>query len=209
MKPREWILAPVAAALAVAAFAVSAAAQQAEPPAVRSMTRRQLEAEVTAGREFITNGAVEASRPAGCVAAENRQFDFWLGEWDVSLTGQESIIAESSITLVAQGCAILEHWRPFQGGHGHSISSYDSQDHKWHQEYVGGGGRRSQMAGAFADGMMNFDILPGANAQPGPRRRMLLQQLDPNTVRQWGEIERDGAWQPTFDLTYRRRPGPQ
>lgn len=119
------------------------------------------------------------------------------------------MIAENTITALAQGCIVMENWRPFQGAHGYSISAYDQNDHKWHQEYAGAGGRRTHMRGDFADGLMRMDIeaLPTPGARASVRSRMSYEQIDANTVRQWGEALRDGQWQVTFDLTYRRRPG--
>jgi hypothetical protein len=156
------------------------------------------------------DGAVPAKRPAGCTSTESRQFDFWLGEWDVSPTGQSVILAESTISLHAQGCVILENWRPFQGAQGLSINSFDVTDQLWHQEYVDASGARSPYSGRFAAGVMRLDDLRPAppNAPAGLRRRMNFQALDPNTVRQWGEASADAReWKVTWDLTYRRRAG--
>ncbi len=199
--------------LAVApALAQQPQAQQ--PPAVESMSRQQLRDEVTRLRPIVNNRMVQPRRPAGCTSAEARQFDFWLGEWDVSPSQVTSgaIIAESSITSVAQGCVMMEHWRPFAGAHGHSINSYDATDQKWHQSYADATGLRTDYAGTFHDGAMYLDMLnppPSANgAAPAPQR-MNFQALDANTVRQWGESfdAATNAWTITFDLTYRRRAG--
>lgn len=197
------------AVLIAAMFASPAVHAQQSPQPVTRMSRSALEAELTAARPLVADGGVQASRLPGCLAPENHQLDFWIGEWDVSITGRDDVVAESSIRSVAQGCVVLEEWRPFQGPHGHSISIYDASDGKWHQEYAGGGGRRSHMIGAFADGVMVMDISGGLppGAPANLRRRMSYQQIDADSVRQWGEVERDGQWQITFDLTYRRRPG--
>lgn len=42
-----------------------------------------------------------------------RQFDFWLGEWDVEAAGAK--VAHSSIQSLADGCIILENWMPLAG----------------------------------------------------------------------------------------------
>ena len=180
------------------------------PPDPASMDRAALEAEVRAARPLIQNGGVTPQRPAGCSSADSRQFDFWLGEWDVSPTGQSFLVAESTISVVAQGCAILENWRPLQGPHGYSINSYDSSDKLWHQEYVDASGVRAPYVGGVTDGIMHMDNLGSLppNAPPGLKRRMSFQALDANAVRQWGESSRDGKeWNISWDLTYRRRPG--
>lgn len=189
-----------------------ALAQQPALPDPKKMERGELEAELRNARPLINNGAVNAKRPAGCTDAASRQFDFWLGEWDVSPTGQVFVLAESTISLHAQGCVILENWRPFQGAQGLSINSYDPSDQFWHQAYVDASGERSPYRGRFDAGVMRMDDLRPAppNSPAGFRRRMNFQALDANTVRQWGESSTDGiSWRVTWDLTYRRRAGTQ
>lgn len=198
-------------ALGSPVFAQSAG--QAQLPAPENMSRQQLRDEVTRLRRMTQGGAVLPNRPEGCVASENRQFDFWLGEWDVSPSGSPTgaVVAESSISMHDQGCVMIEYWRPFNGAHGHSINIYDSTDQKWHQTWADATGRRTEYAGTFHDGAMYLDNLSGAGpgAAPGARARMNFQALDPNTVRQWGENfdPATNAWTVVWDLTYRRRAG--
>lgn len=194
-----------------ALIAVSAAAQTppAPPAPVSGMDRPALEAELTAARPLVRSRGVNPGRPPGCTAPEHRQFDFWLGEWDVSPSGQTFVIAESLISLRAQGCILVEDWRPLGGAHGYSINMYDRVEGRWRQDYGDATGRRSPYSGVFEDGVMRLDDLgpKPPNAPEDFRRRMNFQSLDADTVRQWGEDYRDGRWVTTWDLTYRRRPG--
>ncbi len=203
------------AVLMVATLSAPSFAQTPSPqPDPAAMSRQQLRDEVTRLRAIVQGRAVLPQRPAGCANPENRQFDFWLGEWDVSPSGLASgvTIAESSITLEDQGCVILEEWRPFGGGHGHSLNIYDSTDQKWHQTWADSNGRRTEYAGTLdGGGVLRFDDLSntGPGAQAGSRARMNFQRIDDNTVRQWGERfdAATNAWVATWDLTYRRRTG--
>lgn len=175
----------------------------AQPTPPRSMSRRDLESEVTTLRSIVNNHAVLAQRPDYCGASEDRQFDFWVGEWDVSGTGHQAIVAESTITLADQGCLVLENWRPFSGGSAHSISVYDHAQHHWRQFYAGAGSPPGEYIGTLGDdGVLRFDISSGPQ-----RQRMNYQRISANAVRQWGERydEATHAWAPTWDLTYRRR----
>ncbi len=200
---------------AIALFSVlaigSVAAQPAPAPlpAPREMSRSALQAEVAASRPLVQNGAVTPMRPSGCVSTENRQFDFWAGEWDVTPTGQTFVLGESTISVVAQGCVIMEYWRPFQGAEGRSINIFDPTDRLWHQEYADATGLRTPFRGSFQDGVMRLDNLGPvpAGAPAGLQRRMNFQRIDADTVRQWGEVLRDDAWVVTWDLTYHRRSG--
>ncbi len=206
----------LAFALVLATLPVPVLAQQQQtlqPPAPETMSRQQLREEVTDLRAIVQRRAVIPARPAGCAGAEARGFDFWLGEWDVSPTGSASgvTVAESSITLHDQGCVIIEHWRPFGGGHGHSINGYDATDGKWHQTWIDANGQRTEFAGVVdAEGVLRFDVLgPPQQGQPPGARRMNFQRIDANTVRQWGDLapEAGGDLVIEWDFTYRRRAG--
>ena len=201
------------AALAFSAWSGIATAQQAPqaPPDPASMSRQQLRDEVTTLRRIVQSGAVRPQRPPGCTSAESRQFDFWLGEWDVSPSVATSgiIVAESSITSHAQGCVIMENWRPLRGAHGLSINSYDTTDSAWHQTYVDATGGRTEYKGVLHDGVLAMDNLTAAQGSAPVQSRMSFQRIDDNTVRQWGEQfdPATNAWTSQFDLTYRRRAG--
>jgi hypothetical protein len=175
------------------------------------MDRQALENEVARSRAIIQGGAVTPRRPAGCTSAESRQFDFWLGEWDVSPGDSPVVIADSTITLHDQGCVILENWRPFRNAHGHSINIYDAADGKWHQTWADASGTRIEYGGSLdVAGIMRLeDLSSSAQGKPPQRQRMNFQRVDESTVRQWGETF-DAAqkkWTTTWSFTYRRRGG--
>ena len=68
-----------------------------------------------------------APPPPACQSAEYRQFDFWLGEWEVFLpTGKKA--GESRIESISAGCALLENWSGNGGFTGKSLNSYESSD---------------------------------------------------------------------------------
>lgn len=191
-------------------------AQQPTPPEAPSLlSRKALEEEVSRLRSFVQGGVVRGQRPAGCSSAAQRQFDFWLGEWDVSpsLASANAVppilIAESSISQHAQGCVMLEHWRPFRSGHGHSINFFDSAAGLWRQTYADASGTHTIFEGRLGDdGIMRLNNLgPPPAGSPAGQRRMSFQPLDANTVRQWGEVmdARTGTWSTEWEFTYRRR----
>lgn len=71
-----------------------------------------------------------APPPRPCAAAEFRQFDFWLGQWDVfNPAGQK--IGTNSITSIDGGCVLLESWTSARGGTGHSFNFYEPATKRW------------------------------------------------------------------------------
>src|SRR4051794_19298843 len=88
--------------------------------------------------------------PPACVAAEFRQFDFWLGKWTVKNPDGKQV-GSSQITRASEGCAIREDWTSGNDKHGMSINYYDPTEKHWHQDWVGGDGSILHLAGGLED----------------------------------------------------------
>ena len=59
-----------------------------------------------------------------------RQFDFWLGDWDVrDATGK--LVGRNRITRVQGGCALEEQWSGNGGVTGSSLNAYDAERNRW------------------------------------------------------------------------------
>ena len=74
--------------------------------------------------------AMEETPPAAptvspCDSENHRQFDFWIGEWEVSSNGQPA--GTNSIQSILGGCALQENWRGAGPGGltGTSFNIYD------------------------------------------------------------------------------------
>src|SRR6266536_968019 len=85
-----------------------------------------------------------------CDSAEYRQFDFWLGDWDVTTQGQRA--GANLVTLEEGGCLIHEHWAGAKGGTGQSLNFYNREDGRWHQVWVSNSGEVLNLTGGYADG---------------------------------------------------------
>ena len=147
--------------------------------------------------------------PIDCTDADHSAFNFWLGEWDVSVGSV--VLARSTISPVAGGCAVEEnfHQTVGRGGvpmdyHGASYSVFDPRAGKWRQFYVDSNGSVTQFEGGVVDGAM---VLIAPSAGPVIQRMIVAPQPD-GTVRQTGSTSSDGGatWSaPGYDFTYRRR----
>jgi hypothetical protein len=146
--------------------------------------------------------------PPACTAPEHRQFDFWVGYWDVYPTGKDKLVAHSWIEKLYAGCTIRENWMPLKAAGGGSLNMYDPADKKWHQTWQDSQNGRVEFDGAVADGKM---VLVGnwkdANG-PGQDAltRMTYTHNADGSVRQFGEQSTDSGknWSPAFDFTYRK-----
>lgn len=145
-----------------------------------------------------------APAPA-CSAIEYRQFDFWVGDWDVYPTGSSKPVARSLIERLYDGCAVRENWMPLTRSGGGSLNTFTPSDSKWHQLWVDSQGSWVEFAGALAAGSMVLQTEP--SGPDASITRMTFSPQADGSVRQLGEISKDAGknWVPSFDFTYRRR----
>lgn len=154
---------------------------------------------------LVTAGSAPAqAAPPTCEAAEYRQFDFWVGDWDVSVAGRPG--GRNLITSEEKGCLIHEHWT---GGSqtGQSFNFYDRNDGMWHQVWVSSTGSVLRLSGRLRDGAMVYE---GEARRPDGSVMLHRLVFTPNadgTVRQHWTSSTDGGatWQDAFDGLYRRR----
>ena len=161
-------------------------------PATIDETANKVTASITKPGIFTVQRAPQTS---SCASAEHRQFDFWLGEWDV--TG-----IHSSVTRDNSGCTIFELYRAPNTGR--SISFYDPETAKWYQTYVSPAGQPLKMSGGIENGRM---VMYVRVANGTVTQRWTWERLDDNRVTQRAEITPDNGttWNQGFFGTYIRR----
>ena len=140
-----------------------------------------------------------------CAPAEFRQFDFWLGQWDVTLPDGRKA-GSNVITSVYGGCAIHEEWSGASGVRGGSYSTYDTATGKWHQTWVDSGGTLLMMDGEFRDGRMQLEGR-GRGKDSAVVDRVTWTPLSALTVRQFWQQSKDGGatWAVVFDGLYTKK----
>ncbi len=154
-----------------------------------------------------------AAPPRPCLEALHRQFDFWIGTWDV--TGPAGRFAGiNRIERVDGGCALAESWSSAGGGYtGHSLNSVGS-DGRWRQTWVDSSGLRLELVGGLVGGKMVLEgETPGAEpASPPVRNRITWSPESEGRVRQHWETSSDGgrSYATAFDGMYHpvRTPSP-
>jgi hypothetical protein len=157
---------------------------------------------------LLTLSAQSATPPAppppACEASEHKQFDFWVGEWEV-YGPKGNRAGTNSITRAHGGCVILERWTGAGGFSGSSFNIYTPATRRWHQLWVDSAGTLLQLEGEFRDGSMRLE---GTGLTPkGPMfNRITWTPRNDGTLRQVWEISTDQGktWQASFDGTYRK-----
>jgi len=148
--------------------------------------------------------ATPPAQPSACAGPDHGQFDFWVGEWDVTRTGSDQLVAHSRIEKLYGGCAVRENWMPLKGTGGGSLSSY--YEGRWRQTWVDSSNSRVEFTGGLVDGTMV--LLGDWKGVNGPGKdalvRMSYSRNADGSVRQLGEQSTDHglSWSTGFDFTY-------
>lgn len=143
---------------------------------------------------------------AACESPQRRQFDFWLGEWDVRDPAGK-LVGRNRITRVHGGCALEEQWSGNGGVTGSSLNVFDAERSRWHQTWVDNTGGLLLLEGGLRDGRMVLSGEVVATGKAPAMQRIAWQPLPDGRVRQLWESSADGAtWSVVFDGYYTRRP---
>lgn len=152
--------------------------------------------------------SAQSPAPPACTAAEHRQFDFWVGEWEVTAPNGNAA-GVNRITAINGGCALREEWTGARGFTGTSLNAYDASSGRWHQTWIGSDGVLLLLDGALRDGTMELAGVTVGRDGAKTQHRIRWTPLggSPARVRQLWESSSDGGktWAVAFDGTYRKR----
>jgi ketosteroid isomerase-like protein len=143
--------------------------------------------------------------------ARARNFDFWIGDWDVrpTGTGPAGPPARNTVTLENNGCTVVEHWVASGGSEGQSFNLYDSSLGKWRQTWVDNVGGQHDYRGNLVGRDMTFE---GDTPAPGGAlgrvpTKLTFFHISDDSVRQFSQTSTDSGktWTTAYDLMYVRR----
>ena len=145
------------------------------------------------------------TKPVPCSAPAYRQFDFWLGEWDVFEEGGSKAEARATITSIQNGCGLREQYEGADGSSGESLSMYDPSPAEWQQTWIS---NRGQVV--FIHGNLQGEAMTlSGTDDSGGGHRLVRGVWKPESagVRETAETSSDGGktWTPWFDLSFRKR----
>ena len=146
-----------------------------------------------------------------CAAPQQKQFDFWVGEWDLTWPGEkagETGHGTNSIKRIMDGCVLQENFSGADSMHlrGISVSTLDANSARWKQTWVDNEGGYLDFSGTFKDGKM---ILQREAVRNGVKilQRMVWKNISANEMDWSWEASRDGGktWQVNWPIHYKRR----
>lgn len=153
-----------------------------------------------------------------CRSPEARQFDFWLGDWD--LTGRirtqpdadewQGTRSTNTIRSTMDGCVVLESFENLEAGQwtGMSVSVWNPRTREWQQTWVDSQGSYIPLRGEFRDGKMTLTTPPRSLPGGGTgMNRMVFHDITTDSLIWDWELSRDGGqtWEAMWSITYRRR----
>jgi hypothetical protein len=166
-----------------------------------------------------SSAPIPSSSPsAACTSAEHRQFDFWLGDWDLAIHARTSPTSETwghakgtqRIESILGGCAILESFAaegPQTPWAGRSVSSYQAKPGKWRQTWVDDQGSYLAFAGGIEAGVMTLFGEPRESEGKTVQMRMVFLDVTPRSLR-WEWQRTEDGWKTSvamIRIDYRRR----
>jgi len=101
----------------------------------------------------------QQQQTAPCMEPEQKQLDFWVGEWE--LTWPENTFSKAgrgtnNVQRTLDGCVVQESFSDGESMplRGLSVSTYDARAGKWKQTWVDNQGGYLDFVGEFKDGRM-------------------------------------------------------
>ena len=149
--------------------------------------------------------APAAGQPAApCSSEDHQAFDFWVGEWRVTLA-DGTHAGDNTISKIQGGCVVLENWRSATSAYtGTSYNAFNRQSGQWEQLWLDNQGGRLHLTGQRNGAQMTLASKPVANAEgKAATNRITWTSNDDGTVRQrWVVVTEGTDDQVLFDGLY-------
>lgn len=154
----------------------------------------------------VDSSGAQPLEPKACTAPAQRQFDFWVGDWDVFERGDpRHRVARARVSLILDGCVLLEEYDGADGHRGKSFTLYDIATKRWRQTWVTNRGEVLDIQGGLdPSGAM---VLSGSDRDPAGAPRQVRGRWIAETdgaVREIAERHAAAApWTLWFDIEFR------
>jgi hypothetical protein len=143
---------------------------------------------------------------SGDAASPYRQFDFWVGDWDV-MDKAGNAVGTSHVERILGECVLLENWHGQGGGEGKSLSTWNPGLKRWEQYWADGQGAPIFFTGRVEEAELRLRADTATRSGALVTRRVAFSKLPGGRVRQLSEASSDGGrtWATEYDFTYRSK----
>ena len=159
---------------------------------------------------FALSMLASMTASAACDAPEFHHFDFWIGEWEVTVPegvpNAGKPLGRNRIERISAGCGLQENWTGSSGFEGKSLNGWDAVHRTWRQFLVGSDGTVLQLAGAReGEAMVMRGEMPAAKGGVQQQRITWTPRSDGSVIQHWETSDDSGAtWATSFLGVYRR-----
>ena len=148
---------------------------------------------------------------APCEDGEFKQFDFWVGDWDVASAADGVHRGNSHISKEMGGCVVWENWTSAGSPYfGKSYNTWNPNLKRWEQYWVDTSAGVMFFHGTLKDNVMDYwtDDVPQASGGT-LLRHLQFFNLAPDKVRQFSQGSTDSGktWHTEYDFIYTRVAG--
>lgn len=152
---------------------------------------------------------VSAQNQNPCSDPNSSQFDFWVGEWNLSWLDNEgkTLTGKNKVNKIMGGCTIEENFSTDDGSFiGKSFSVYNSQKGYWEQTWVDNSGAYMNFTGGMdGDKMILSRTVTGKQGNEITQRMVFYDISNDKFTWDW-ESSTDGGtnWNLQWRLNYTR-----
>lgn len=165
---------------------------------------------VLIGLAAVYIDAVAQNNPKPCSVPEARQFDFWIGEWQLTWDDGKGgkAVGSNSVTQLFDGCVIQENFKDTaQSFFGISVSTYSTLLNKWQQTWVDNQGAYLDFVGEFKDGKMTLERSFTTAKGKKISQRMIFYNISRDEMDwNWEKSDDEGkTWTVAWKIHYKRK----
>lgn len=163
---------------------------------------------------IVVSASVESAyaqdNKSPCSLPESKQFDFWLGEWNLSWKDADGkdLSGTNKINKILDGCVIQENFETADGTFkGTSVSLYNQRLNKWQQTWVDNAGAYLDFTGEFSNDRMELSRdAKDKNGNP-IKLRMIFYNITNNEFDwNWEKSDDNGSnWKVLWKIHYKRK----
>ncbi len=154
---------------------------------------------------FAFFSAKAQNESCACCTENHRDFDFWVGEWEV-YDDAGNRVGTNTIDKMQEGCVLRENWIGLGGNTGTSLNFFNLKSKQWEQLWVDNSGTHLKLKGNRTGNQMvlSSDEFASTDGKLYINRIKWILN-DDGTVRQLWEVLQDGlVVQVAFDGIYKR-----
>jgi len=146
------------------------------------------------------------NKECACCTPEYRQFDFWLGDWNV-YDAEGKKVGENHVLERESGCIIQENWTS-ENMTGSSYNYFNTEDKTWNQLWLDDHGSNLILKGTLVDGNMVMKSTVSTDKEGNKVYNQISWEPKPDgsVIQLWEVFLEDGTLQQElFKGIYRKK----